>query len=94
MKRLLSKVLFLSISATLMFTACEDDDEGVVNGDIVGEWELESLNLTYERVVSVPAGEDQNQEYKNYLEYLSESQTNISFLVTELLSDPTFFLTD
>ena len=67
MKRLLSKVLFLSISATLLFTACEDDDEGVVNGDIVGSWELESLNLLYERVVSVPAGEDQNQEYKNYL---------------------------
>ena len=60
MKRLLSKVLFLSISATLLFTACEDDDEGVVNGDIVGSWELESLNLLYERVVSVPAGEDQN----------------------------------
>ena len=71
MKRLLSKVLFLSISATLMFTACEDDDEGVVNGDIVGAWELESLNLTYERVVSVPAGEDQNQEYKNYLDWSS-----------------------
>jgi hypothetical protein len=30
-----------------MFTACEDDDEGVINGDIVGEWELESLNLLY-----------------------------------------------
>ena len=71
MKRLLSKVLFLSISSMLMFTACEDDDEGVVNGDIVGEWELESLNLTYERVVSVPAGEDQNQEYKNYLDWSS-----------------------
>ena len=69
MKRLLSKVLFLSISATLLFTACEDDDEGVVNGDIVGSWELESLNLLYERVVSVPAGEDQNQEYKNYLDW-------------------------
>ena len=69
MKRLLSKVLFLSISATLLFTACEDDDEGVVNGDIVGSWELESLSLLYERVVSVPAGEDQNQEYKNYLDW-------------------------
>ena len=69
MKRLLSKVLFLSISATLLFTACEDDDEGVVNGDIVGSWELESLNLLYERVVSVPAGQDQNQEYKNYLDW-------------------------
>ena len=69
MKRLLSKVLFLSISATLLFTACEDDDEGIVNGDIVGSWELESLNLLYERVVSVPAGEDQNQEYKNYLDW-------------------------
>ena len=65
MNKLLSKVLFLSISATMMFTACEDDDEGVVNGDIVGSWNLESLDLTYERVVSVPAGEDQNQEYKN-----------------------------
>ena len=62
MNKLLSKVLFLSISATMMFTACEDDDEGVVNGDIVGSWNLESLDLTYERVVSVPAGEDQNQE--------------------------------
>ena len=69
MNKLLSKVLFLSISATMMFTACEDDDEGVVNGDIVGSWNLESLDLTYERVVSVPAGEDQNQEYKNYLDW-------------------------
>ena len=69
MNKLLSKVLFLSISATMMFTACEDDDEGVVNGDIVGSWNLESLDLTYERVVSVPAGEDQNQEYKNYMDW-------------------------
>ena len=45
MKKLLSKVLFLSISATLMFTACEDDDKGVNNGPIVGEWELESIDL-------------------------------------------------
>ena len=65
MKKLLSKVLFLSISATLMFTACEDDDKGVNNGPIVGEWELESIDLLYERVVSVPAGEDKNQRYKN-----------------------------
>ncbi len=42
MKRLLSKVLFLSISATLLFTACEDDDEGVVNGDIVGVGNLKA----------------------------------------------------
>ena len=69
MSKLLSKVLFLSISATLLFTACEDDDEGVVNGDIVGSWELESLNLQYERTVSVPSGEDQNKEYKNYMDW-------------------------
>lgn len=69
MNRLLSKVLFLSISATLLFTACEDDDAGTVNGDIVGSWNLESLDLLYERVVSVPAGEDQNQEFKNYLDW-------------------------
>ena len=69
MKKLLSKVLFLSISATLMFTACEDDDKGVNNGPIVGEWGLESIDLLYERVVSVPAGEDQNQRYVNYLDW-------------------------
>lgn len=69
MNRFLSKALFLSMSATLMFTACEDDDEGVVNGDIVGSWELESLNLLYERVVSVPAGEDQTKEFKNYMDW-------------------------
>ena len=69
MKKLLSKVLFLSISATLMFTACEDDDKGVNNGPIVGEWGLESIDLLYERVVSVPAGEDKNQRYVNYLDW-------------------------
>ena len=69
MNRFLSKALFLSMSATLMFTACEDDDEGVINGDIVGEWELESLNLLYERVVSVPTGEDQTKEFKNYMDW-------------------------
>ena len=69
MKKLLSKVLFLSISATLMFTACEDDDKGLNNGPIVGDWGLESIDLLYERVVSVPAGEDQNQRYVNYLDW-------------------------
>ena len=41
MKKLLSKVLFLTISSTLLFTSCEDDEEKVVNnGLVVGEWEL------------------------------------------------------
>ncbi len=69
MKKLLSKVLFLSISATLMFTACEDDDKGVNNGPIVGEWELESIDILYERVVSVPAGEDKKKRYKKKLDW-------------------------
>ena len=29
MKKLLSKVLFLTISSTLLFTSCEDDEEKV-----------------------------------------------------------------
>ena len=57
MKKLLSKVLFLTISSTLLFTSCEDDEEKVVNnGLVVGEWELMGYSATYERVVTVPAG--------------------------------------
>ena len=72
-------------------TMLNNDDEGVVNGDIVGSWELESLNLLYERVVSVPAGEDQNQEYKNY-------RYSLNILNLQILRDQksylVFYLTD
>tara|TARA_B100000287_G_scaffold28790_2_gene27110 strand:- start:13143 stop:14429 length:1287 start_codon:yes stop_codon:yes gene_type:complete len=70
MKKLLSKVLFLTISSTLLFTSCEDDEEKVVNnGLVVGEWELMGYSATYERVVTVPAGEDKSQRYKHVVDW-------------------------
>ena len=70
MKKLLSKVLFLTISSTLLFTSCEDDEEKVVNnGLVVGELELMCYSATYERVVTVPAGEDKSQRYKHVVDW-------------------------
>ena len=38
-----------------MFSACEDDDKGSVNGDIVGTWKLVELSGTYTRTVDTEA---------------------------------------
>tara|TARA_Y100000739_G_scaffold200150_1_gene184169 strand:- start:439 stop:1722 length:1284 start_codon:yes stop_codon:yes gene_type:complete len=69
MKKLLSKVLFLTISSTLLFTSCEDDEKVVNNGDVVGEWELVGYSAAYSRIVTVPAGQDKSQRYKHVVDW-------------------------
>jgi len=51
MKSRLMKVSSLFLAGVLMFSACEDDAAGSVNGDIVGTWKLIDLSGTYTRTV-------------------------------------------
>ena len=51
MKSRLMKVSSLFLAGIVMFSACEDESAGSVNGDIVGEWELVELSGTYTRTV-------------------------------------------
>ena len=65
----MKKVLFLMITSALLFTACEDDEAVVNNGLVVGTWELKGYSATYERVVTVPAGQDATQRYKHVVDW-------------------------
>ena len=65
----MKKVLFLTISSALLFTACEDDEAVVNNGLVVGTWKLDGYSATYERVVTVPAGQDKNQRYTHVVDW-------------------------
>jgi len=51
MKSRLMKVSSLFLAGVLMFSACEDDAAGSINGDIVGKWKLIDLSGTYTRTV-------------------------------------------
>ena len=51
MKSRLMKVSSLFLAGVVMFSACEDDAAGSVNGDIVGTWKLVDLSGTYTRTV-------------------------------------------
>ena len=66
----MKKVLFLTISSALLFTACEDDEAVVNNGLVVGTWKLDGYSATYERVVTVPAGQDKNQRYTHVVDWM------------------------
>lgn len=49
------KISSLFLAGVVMFSACEDDDKGTVNGDIVGTWKLVELSGTYTRTVDTEA---------------------------------------
>jgi hypothetical protein len=51
MKSRLMKISSLFLAGVVIFSACEDDDAGSVNGDIVGTWKLVELAGTYTRTV-------------------------------------------
>ena len=68
-KTLLKKLLSLSILGGLFFTACEDDDEGFNNGDLVGEWEITYYYANRSRVVALPAGTDASTEYRSFFKW-------------------------
>ena len=55
MKSRLMKISSLFLAGVVMFSACEDDDKGTVNGDIVGTWKLVELSGTYTRTVDTEA---------------------------------------
>ena len=55
MKSRLMKISSLFLAGVVMFSACEDDDKGSVNGDIVGTWKLVELSGTYTRTVDTEA---------------------------------------
>ena len=52
MKSRLMKISSLFLAGVVMFSACEDDDKGTVNGDIVGTWKLVELSGTYTRTIN------------------------------------------
>jgi len=55
MKSRFTKMSSLFLAGILMFSACEDEAKGIVNGDIVGTWELIELTGTYTRIVDTEA---------------------------------------
>ena len=51
MKSKLMKISSIFLAGVLVFSACEDEEAGLVNGDIVGTWKLVELNGKYVRTV-------------------------------------------
>ena len=51
MKSKLMKISSIFLAGVLVFSACEDEEAGSVNGDIVGTWKLVELNGKYVRTV-------------------------------------------
>lgn len=76
MKKLLSKGLMLSLSGLILFTACEDEDAGLVNGKVVGKWQLTSYSAKYERMVKAPAGTAAGTRYKHMLAWDGDGNAN------------------